>query len=317
MHSFCRNSVQNRMITAKQLASTLGPLRQGDIKAITQLGDSSNRVYQVEVEAGARYVVKIPKQVRENGSPFWRQMAAVFGLTSSSQLMALPTVAAQLQQQSIIPVPQMIQVEATAVPPATPYALMSYLAGVPHEPDEFPASADMHYQLGQYVGYLHSQSYAGYGNILMAQLQPKVNFLPTLAATMHRTVTTFWHDEPALHGQIEQVVAQSDLEAVYSTAALIMIDISANQFVYQEERISGVVDLDAYVIGPREWELTILELCITDPIAFRQGYECYHPLPVFAPFRPLYRLWSYLNEPQPDYNAAHCAEFMQRTVYFE
>jgi fructosamine-3-kinase len=95
-----------------------------------------------------------------------------------------------------------------------------------------------------------------------------------------------------------------------------MTDISGNQFVYDGQRISGVVDLDAYVIGPREWELSTLEMGITAPAAFRQGYECYRPLPPFAPFRRFYRFWMYLNEPGDGYDAERLAHFMQQTIHF-
>lgn len=302
----------------QQLARRVSQALNEQIVGIQPLGVAygSNRLYAVQTVAGARYVVKMPKAVRESVSPFWQQMAAIFGINRVTQLTALPTVVERLQQQTIIPVPQVIQVETASALPEAAYAIVTQLAGVAHEPDEFADSADIHYQLGQYVGYLHRQSYGGYGNVSMAQLQPRASFQATLVANMHRTVTTFWHDEPALHAQIDQVMAMAAPDLIFSAAALIMIDISANQFVYQNERISGVVDLDAYVIGPIEWELTILEMCITDPVAFKQGYTCYSTLPSFAPFRAIYRLWSYLNEPHLGYDATHFTQLMQRAVYF-
>ena len=302
----------------QQLALRFSQALNEHIANIESLGVAygSNRLYAIETGSGGRYVVKMPKAVRERVSPFWQQMAAIYGIDRVTQLTALPAVVERLQQQPIIPVPQVIQVAAAQGVPDAAYAIVTQLTGVVHEPDEFPASADIHDQLGQYVGYLHRQSYAGYGNVSAAQLAPKASFKAALVANMHRTVTTFWRDEPALHTQIEQIRALVDPDALFSTAALIMIDISANQFVYQNDQISGVVDLDAYVIGPREWELAILELCITDPVAFRQGYERHSTLPSFAPFRAIYRLWSYLTEPQQRYDAAHFTQFMQRALYF-
>ena len=300
------------------LALRLSQTLNEQITVIQPLGVpyGSNRLYAFQTAAGAHYVVKMPKAVRESVSPFWQQMAAIFGINRVTQLTALPEVAARLQQQGIVPVPQVIHVETAPTLPDAAYAIVTQLAGVAHEPDEFPASAEIHYQLGQYVGYLHTQAYAGYGNLLMARLQPKADFFPALVANMHQTVTTFWQDEPALHAQIAQLMEMAPPDALFSRAVLIMIDISANQFIYNADQISGVVDLDAYVIGPMEWELTILEMCLTDAVAFRRGYECYNPLPLFAPFRAIYRLWSYLNEPQQRYNAAHFTHFMQRAVYF-
>ena len=60
-----------------------------------------------------------------------------------------------------------------------------------------------------------------------------------------------------------------------------MADISANQFLFSEafDRLEAVVDLDAYVIGPREWELAVLKACVPDWESFLQGYEEKLPFP--------------------------------------
>ena len=307
------------MVDDQQLTHLFSQALNDSVTAVQPIGVAygSNRVYKVETASGQRYVVKVPKQVRESRSPFWQQLDKIFGINSTTQITALQDVAARLQQQPIVPVPQVIHVEPDASSLLdAPYGVVTYLAGTVHEPDEFPAEEELHYQLGQYIGYLHTQEYVGYGNVLMKPLQPKADFFATTVASMRRTIQTFWADQPELHSYLDRLTATTDSETIFSTANLIMIDISANQFVYDNNRIAGVVDLDAYVIGPREWELSILEMCITKPTAFQQGYECYTALPTFAPFRAFYRLWSYLNEPQQGHDADRLAHFMQQSIYF-
>ncbi|MEZ4864762.1 MAG: aminoglycoside phosphotransferase family protein [Caldilineaceae bacterium] len=288
------------------------------IAAIHPLGVAygSNRVYQVETTSGQRYVLKQPKPVREDCSPFWQQMDALFGINSTTQISVLPAIAAHLQQQPIIPIPHVIHVEPNAADPEQSYALVTHLAGVAHEPDAFPASEALHEQLGHYVGYLHTQSYHGYGNLLMPALQPQAHFFAAMVGQMRRIIREFWGNEPALQEQLERLTIATTQEAIFSSAALIMTDISANQFVYHNQQIAGVVDLDAYVIGPCEWELAMLEMSLTVPMAFRRGYEDYGKLPPFAPFRAFYRLWSYLNDPDDGYDATQFADFMERSQYF-
>lgn len=278
---------------------------------------SSNRVSGVMTAAGRRYVVKQPKQGRETFSPFWQQMEAIFGINSVTQLATVRGVSERLQQQTIIPVPQVIHVEADAGVLDAPFVVLTHLAGAAHEPDEFPSGEALHYQLGQFIGSLHAQPYAGFGNVLMEPLRPKADFLSMMIAAMHQTIQRFWADCPPLYNYLDKLAATTAIDAIFSSAGLIMIDISGNQFVYDKQYIRGVVDLDAYVIGPREWELSMLEMCITEPAAFRRGYECCVSLPTFASFRSFYRLWAYLNEPDQGYDAVQFANFMERAIHFQ
>lgn len=306
------------MIANQQLADVLCQALNDEITTLHPIGVpyGSNWVYGVTTAVGQRYIVKQPKQIRESMSPFWQQMDAIFGINCVSQLRAMPTVSRRLQQQTIIPVPQVIHVELDTPDLEAPFVVLTRLAGTDHEPDEFPDGEALHYQLGQYIGYLHAQSYTGYGNALMEPLHPKADFLTTVRSTMRQIIKRFWDNQAELYRYLDDLVATVDADALFSSANLIMTDISGNQFVYDGQRISGVVDLDAYVIGPREWELSTLEMGITAPAAFRRGYERYLALPTFAPFRAFYRLWMYLNEPGDGYDAERLAQFMQQTIHF-
>ena len=59
----------------------------------------------------------------------------------------------------------------------------------------------------------------------------------------------------------------------------IMTDFSANQFLFDGDKVTACVDLDACVLGPRSWELAMIEETVPDMAAFRQGYEEYLPYP--------------------------------------
>lgn len=307
------------MITDKQLAYILSQTLHDDISTLQPIGVpyGSNQVYGVTTAAGQRYVVKQPKQVRDTISPFWQQMDALFGINSITQLTTVRRVSERLQQQMLISAPQVIHVEADAGGLDVPFVVLTHLTGAAHERDEFPSGEALHEQLGQFIGYLHAQPYIGFGNVLMEPLRPQADFLPMMITAMRRTIQRFWTDCPPLHDYLDTLATTTKADALFSRASLIMIDISGNQFIYEQQRISGVVDLDAYVIGPREWELSTLELGISAPAAFRRGYERYAPLPTFAPFRTFYRFWMYLNEPGDGHNAERLDQFMQQTIHFQ
>lgn len=57
-----------------------------------------------------------------------------------------------------------------------------------------------------------------------------------------------------------------------------------------------MVDLDSYVVGPRELELAMVEPCLTRPDDFRRGYEEILPLPRFEPFRAYWRFSQLIND---------------------
>jgi hypothetical protein len=306
------------MISDQQLAHALSQALQDDVTTLHPIGVpyGSNWVYGVATATGQCYVVKQPKAIRENMSPFWQQMDGIFGIDCVTQLTVARRVSALLQRQTIIPVAQVIHVEPAAPDLEAPFVVLTRLAGTDHEPDEFPDSEALHDQLGQYIGYLHTQSYPGYGNVLMEALHPKTDFLAATTAMMRQIIQRFWGDQAELHQSLDDLLVTIDATALFSTANLIMIDISGNQFVYDQQHINGVVDLDTYVIGPREWELSIVEMCITQPAAFQRGYESYVAMPRFAPFRSFYRFWSFLNDPDDGYNTDRLRHFMQKSIHF-
>ncbi len=60
-----------------------------------------------------------------------------------------------------------------------------------------------------------------------------------------------------------------------------MVDICADQFLYEGEDIAACVDLDAYVIGPVEWEISFLKNQVEDWESFKAGYETYQIMPEY------------------------------------
>jgi aminoglycoside phosphotransferase (APT) family kinase protein len=303
------------MIAQDKLTAALVTVFQADVTVVARLdtGSSSNEVYHVQA-AGEAYIVKAAKAVREELSPFWQQMAALFGSTIRTQLAGLPSLIDALQRQSPVPAPQLRHIEPDSATLGAPFTVVTYLPGATHEADEFPPLPSLHEELGAFVGALHAQKQVGFGCVGATPLTANELFGAHAIATMQTTIAHYWPDDVAVRQHFADLVQNQRVGAVVSHSALIMPDISANQFIYRDEALAGVVDLDAYVIGPRELELTVLELCITEPAAFRRGYERYLPLPRFAPFRSFYRLWLYLNDPAA---GVELAEFMERSQHFE
>lgn len=80
-----------------------------------------------------------------------------------------------------------------------------------------------------------------------------------------------------------------------SKYSLIMVDMCADQFLYDGENLAACVHLDAYVIGPVEWELSFLKTQVEDWDIFKAGYEIYQKMPEFKDVSKLYFFLMALN----------------------
>ena len=74
-----------------------------------------------------------------------------------------------------------------------------------------------------------------------------------------------------------------------------MLDMCADQFLFENENITSCVDLDAYVIGPVEWELSFLKTQVEDWESFKEGYEAYQGMPAFEETSKLFYFLMALN----------------------
>jgi Ser/Thr protein kinase RdoA (MazF antagonist) len=241
------------------------------------LGRSSNRVYRARLADGRCVVVKVPRVTGSRLTPFWHQLRDVFAVDLAEVPEHLSATVQSLAPalEAGISVPDCTIVRG----PNGPMTIASCVPGTAWEPDRFPESVAVNYQVGDLVGRLHARGAEGYGPVW----------------ARHRSPLTTFYDAAVryLRGArgLEAVIERTDPADVASRSAVIMADISANQFLYDGGRVSAVVDLDAYVVGPVELELAMLECCISVPAAFRRGYERHLPLPRFARFRDFYRLW--------------------------
>jgi hypothetical protein len=102
-------------------------------------------------------------------------------------------------------------------------------------------------------------------------------------------ISLYWNNDDALDSGVrEYFQTLRSINLPSSEYSLIMTDTSANQFLFEENKITACVDLNAYVIGPKEWELALIENCVKDIDSFKKGYEQYQPLPGLDGTREFY-----------------------------
>jgi hypothetical protein len=159
----------------------------------------------------------------------------------------------------------------------------------------FASNAEITKQLGRHLGKLHSTRDARWGNFPQTESFPPGDFPQRLAHTLQQLSS---------YGCTGDIEVQKSLHLFMDMAknipppnhiSLIMPDINPSQFLVEGNRITALIDIESYVRGPIELELTIVELLLTDGIPFRQGYEevrgCF---PSLDQVRTVYRFFLYL-----------------------
>lgn len=232
-------------------------------------GASSNEIRYFTYK-GRAYVLKTPLMTGERLSPFWGMMRDVFGFTFEKQMAALPTLSAALERNPHIPAAKLAAAGEGMM-------IFERMPGTPWPVDEFPAGQGNAWRLGQYIGYNH-QMLGTTGTFLGTA--DSADFFRGARARMERCIAEHWGGDGETDRRMRTLYAALQEHTFQSSgSALIMTDISADQFLFDgEENLAACVDLDAYVIGPVEWELTILKNQVRDWDRFRAGYETYRPM---------------------------------------
>lgn len=266
------------------------------------VSSSSNFVLRADhVDGGRSVAVRVPRVVGRGASAFWDQMGVIFGLSLPPSPDRLARVAGHVSSVGGLAAPSVL---GTFDLDGRRVVVTEWLEGDRWEPDELPPCDGVHADLGRFLARMHGHRFDGFGTVDGAPLRPVSTYAAVARASVDATLRRLWPSDA--HGPILGAMTHVDDDAVASACALVMPDLSANQFLFDavdalEGRsgggLRGVVDLDAYVVGPVELELTMAEWCVTCPDAFLAGYESVRPLPTFAPFRSFHRATMLVNEP--------------------
>jgi len=293
----------------EQLEKGLKEKIHKDIRNFKLMSKSSNQLYSFEA-GNKQLVLKTPNLELSNLSPFWKQLRNIFDSDFITQTNNVTSLVKYLNKNPYIKAPEVFYTETEE----KAFQVFQRIEGSGYEPDEFPSNEELNYQIGQYIGWMHSKRFKGYG-IYSEELKLKSSskFLKDVLASMESIIKEYWSTNQEVLNYFKNIqrVIPDDL----GSFSLIMTDISANQFVYSNDfkRINSVVDIDAYVIGPINFELTVLEMCLTNCSSFKKGYEEYCKLPKFKSFRAFYRFLVYLNDP---YDPPALEDFLNANILY-
>ena len=248
-------------------------------------GVSSNQIHMFHFD-GKKYVLKTPLMVGDNLSPFWLMMKRVFRFTFEEQNAHLKDLYNALKDNPHISVAPFVAADHEAM-------IYEYIVGDSWDEDEFPKGKENAYRLGKYVGYNHQIDHEHCGII---GVEDVTDFYSNVISHMEECIRTHWNSEDLVDQKVRMYFETlKENRFVSSKYSLMMVDMCADQFLYEGENIISCVDLDAYVIGPVEWELSFLKTQVEDWDSFKAGYETYQRMPEFEESSKLFFFLMALN----------------------
>lgn len=214
---------------------------------------------------GIKYVMKIPSQIGSGLSSFWTMLNRIFDFSLSQHYGSgrLEYIYSVLKDNGFIDLVPFVVADETC-------AIFRFVEGKAFADEFFPMTEDNAYRLGAFAGFMH--------NILPAKkesFEKQGKFWKKVLFHISERIkeTGFFSDTLRTFENIDFVTQKN---------VLMIADMCADQFLYDENhRIKYLVDFDACVTGPVEWDLTFWKKFVPDWENFKKGYEQFGEMPDF------------------------------------
>lgn len=237
-------------------------------------------------------IVRSSKLEQEPNNDFWWGCKQLFGIDPRS-VHNLEIVNHTLGQYTALPIPKVLRKyvldrEYIIVEKLEGQMLQSFF----NQPDS------LLYNFGKELAEIHQYKTNYVGNPSRTHQIPLHSFHQHMIQTSTELIERFHSHNQKIRNRLKKFISQTASLPTPEEASFVLIDMDPTQFLTDGQKITGLVDTEAYAIGPREFDLIGLEYLFTktEAAAFRKGYETISPLPSLTqcrePYRYLYRLLS-------------------------
>jgi len=254
---------------------------------IPSLYDDSSHTIFLHETASQKEVIKVLNSQSAEESPFWQGMADFFGVGLKQQLQHFESLYPLIAQYSPLEIPALLQ--TLVVPNESIWAIKTdFLPGQSVQSEQ--VTAQMVRQLAEHLACLHQVQSNQFGYIFG---KTKTSWPQHLKQQLTQLLTV----HPILNSsEQEALLAQIDARFQPSKFGVIMPDLRWDQFLQQENALTGLTDLDALVFGPVELDWVLLEYLLTTEQAqiFCAEYERHRAIPEIEPVRSVYRVMLFL-----------------------
>lgn len=245
--------------------------------------DSTHQLYLCDTVAG-KMVLKVCNQAVVERSGFWRGVNHLFGADFPASLGQAQRTRALLINKGLLTVPEVVAAQANG------FVLSRFLDGIDADSQVSDAMvvqlakhiAQLHQHRHEKWGYLHAPN--GAPNHWAGRLQASLQLMAAQSAlTIPSTV-------------LNTILAQAgDINEIDFVA--MMPDFRWDQLrVLADGETLALIDIDAFVIGPRALELVVLEYVLTPAqfALFKTTYSAINTWPDYQAQKPCYQLLLFL-----------------------
>jgi hypothetical protein len=248
--------------------------------------DSTHQIWRCDTADGSM-MLKICQHKNLAHSVCWQVIEQLFGYYLPDELGSIDAVQQQLQQHGKLPLPELLACGSqTADAPA--FMLNRFVEGQMLTAERL--TDEMISQLASHTASLHAYTSNRWGDVTQPEYDAE-SWPEALLKTLVRQAGEQGIAEPWL----PLVVSQIDLVNPTQFAP-IMLDNRWDQYLFEAGQITALVDIDAFVAGPPEIELILLEYQLTQQQAdvFARSYQQVLPLPDLTDVRLCYRFLLFL-----------------------
>jgi len=257
------------------------------IKALPAMyDDSTHQLWHCDTVDGPM-MLKVCQLDSVDKSDFWQGMKCLFDVDLPSSLKEMSQVYQKLSEYGCLAIPEHIASDSAN---PTAFILARLSPGVSVKLSS--VDDDMVQLLARHISGLHSNRQITWG--AFHQANNDARHWPT---RLQQTLQTLSEQHlKSIPSKLLDAAMQQSMNMSMDYFVPIMPDLRWDQFLHQQGQLSTLVDLDAFVYGPRELELVLLEYLLDNQQAavFMEIYQQTHEQPDLSQLRLPYRLLLFL-----------------------
>ncbi len=243
--------------------------------------DSTHNLWRLKARQSNLFL----KVCNNTGSPFWQVMRHLFAFDLSKEIESFSHLYQFITSATPLQIPTLITAESAVNDQEPAFILTSELSG--NVVDN--VNPQMVEQLAKHLAQLHHKEHNSWGTIVNPAFD-----IQQWPQRLEQTLSHFAREQNTPNDITTQAL-NACKHATSSSFIPMMPDLRWDQFLQQDNRLTALVDLDAFILAPRELDFVLLEFILTPEqhAHFVQAYTRILPVPEITLVRPAYRLLLY------------------------
>lgn len=254
--------------------------------------DHASNVWLVKTEK-QEVIVRSSKMEEEPDNEFWWGCQKLFGINPRN-VFELEKVNNKLRELTSLPIPKVLKKGELL---AKQYVVVEKLEGTVIQ-SFIGQPTSVLQSLGEGLAKIHCHKRDYMGSPAGTFKVELDKYIPYLIESMSEMIKRFYSENEPIKNKFLDIKEQLLKVPSPNWTTFVLVDMDPTQFLSDGKVITGLVDTEAYVIAPREFDFIGLEYVLDEKsvIEFKKGYERLLKIPDLTacrePYRFLYRLLS-------------------------